>query len=118
MSNEAQSSIDYEEFRHTPEFQQLKRRYRGFVFPLTAAFMVWFLGYVALAAFAHDFMAIPVPGFVNLGMLLGLLQFVSTFVITMWYVRFANKKLDPLTTDLRAELESRDATSTTEEGQL
>ena len=117
MSNEAQSPIDYEEFRRTPEFQQLKRRFRRFVFPLTVAFMVWFLGYVVLAAFAPDIMAIPIPGVVNLGMLLGLLQFVSTFVITMSYVSFANKRLDPVTTALRAELEAREATAGTTGGE-
>lgn len=117
MSNEARSSIDYEEFRESPEFQQLKRRYRRFVFPLAVAFMVWFLGYVLLAAFAHDLMATPIPGFVNLGMLLGLAQFVTTFAITMWYVSFANRRLDPVTTQLRAELESREASQPSSEGE-
>lgn len=98
-------AIDYEAFQARPEFQAYKQRFRRFVFPLTAAFMLWFLLYVLLAAYAHDFMATPVPVFVNMGILLGLLQFVSTFAITMWYVSFANKRLDPLTEDLRAELE-------------
>lgn len=110
MSNDTHSSepsdaIDYEVFQSSPEFQAYKKRFRNFVFPLTAAFMLWFLVYVLLAAYAHDFMATPVPIFVNMGILLGLLQFVSTFAITMWYVSFANKKLDPMTESLRAELE-------------
>lgn len=99
------ATIDYEAFQARPEFQEYKRRFRRFVFPLTAAFMVWFLLYVLLAAYAHDFMATPVPVFVNMGILLGLLQFVSTFAITMWYVSYANRRLDPSTEALRAELE-------------
>ncbi len=115
MSNETHAPdtgdpIDYEAFQATPEFQAYKRRFRRFVFPLTVAFMVWFLVYVLLAAYAHDFMATPVPVFVNMGILLGLLQFVTTFAITMWYVSFANKKLDPMTENLRAELEGLAAT--------
>ncbi|MFV0435031.1 MAG: DUF485 domain-containing protein [Leucobacter sp.] len=96
--------IDYEAFQARPEFQAYKRRQRGFIFPLTAVFMIWFFAYVLLAAYAHEFMAAPLLG-MNVGLWLGLLQFVSTFAITMSYVRFANKKLDPETAKLRAELE-------------
>ena len=38
----------------------------------------------------------------------GLLQFVSTFAITIWYVRYANRRLDPLAEQLRDELEGGD----------
>lgn len=102
------SPIDYEEFQSRPEFLEMKRRFRNFVFPLTAAFMLWFLLFVLLGAYAHDFMATPLLG-LNVGLWLGLLQFVSTFAITMWYVSFANKKIDPLTVELRSELEAMDA---------
>ena len=48
----------------------------------------------------------PVPGdeFV---IVLGLGQFLTTFVITMVYVRFANRRLDPISTSIRADLESQ-----------
>lgn len=96
--------IDYEAFQARPEFQEYKRRFRSFAFPLTIAFMVWFLLYVVLAAFAHELMAQPFLG-LNVGLWLGLGQFVSTFGITMWYVSFANRRLDPATEQLRVELE-------------
>ena len=51
-----------------------------------------------LGAFAHDFMAIKVWGNINVGLLIGLGQFVTTFVITGLYVRFANRELDPRAT--------------------
>lgn len=104
MSEEHSHEIDYEEFQRRPEFQDFKRRLRTFVFPLTAAFMVWFLGFVLLGAFAHDFMARPLLG-LNVGLWLGLAQFATTFVITMTYVHFANTRLDPRSARLRAELE-------------
>ncbi|MGW9021006.1 DUF485 domain-containing protein [Leucobacter chromiiresistens] len=97
--------IDYVAFQARPEFYELKHRFRRFVFPLAAAFMLWFLLYVVLAAFAHDFMATPMLG-MNVGLWFGLAQFVTTFAITMAYVRFANRRLDPRTTALRAELEA------------
>jgi hypothetical protein len=53
-------------------------------------------------------MSIKVWGNINLGLLLGLLQFVSTFGITAWYVRHANKKLDPAAEAIRSEIEHHD----------
>lgn len=99
----------YLEVQASPEFQELRSRLRRFVFPMTAFFIVWYGVYVLLGAFAHDFMAIQVFGNVNLGLIIGLGQFLSTFVITGLYVRFANRELDPraavIRTDLEAELE-------------
>ncbi len=45
-----------------PEFQELRRTLRRFVFPTTAFFLIWYATYVILGAFAHDFMAIKVWG--------------------------------------------------------
>ncbi|MGW4097057.1 DUF485 domain-containing protein [Mycobacterium sp. NPDC004974] len=89
----------------SPEFQELRTRLRRFVFPMTAFFLLWYALYVALGAFAHDFMAIPVFGNINVGLLIGLGQFLTTFLITGLYVRFANKELDPRATAIREELE-------------
>jgi uncharacterized membrane protein (DUF485 family) len=50
-------------------------------------------------------MARPVAGRVNLGIVLGLAQFVTTFAITMWYVSYANRVLDPQAASLREELD-------------
>lgn len=110
---EERAPIDYEAFQARPEFLEYKRRFRRFVFPLAVAFMVWFLLYVLLAAYAHDFMAQPFLG-LNVGLWLGLAQFVTTFAITMWYVSFANRRLDPASTGLRAELEGIEAGAVTD----
>ena len=89
----------------SPQFQDLRNRLRRFVFPMTALFLTWYLSYVLLGAYAHDFMAQKVFGNVNVGLLLGLGQFVSTFLITGLYVRFANRELDPRAAAIREELE-------------
>ncbi|MGH3526470.1 MAG: DUF485 domain-containing protein, partial [Pseudonocardiaceae bacterium] len=39
------------------DFAMLRQRFRGFVFPMTAFFLSWYLLYVALAAFAPHYMA-------------------------------------------------------------
>ena len=89
----------------SPEFQTLKRRLRIFVFPMTALFLGWYALYVVLADYAHDFMATKVVGNINVGLILGLLQFVSTFAITGLYVWYADRKLDPIADRLRDEIE-------------
>ena len=89
----------------SPEFQELRSKLRRFVFPMTAFFLLWYSLYVLLGAFAHDFMAIKVIGNINVGLLMGLGQFVTTFAITGIYVRFANRELDPRAAAIRAELE-------------
>ncbi|MGW6336924.1 DUF485 domain-containing protein [Nocardia rhamnosiphila] len=96
---------DFVTAQASPEFQELRNRLRRFIFPMAALFLLWYLGYVLLGAYAHDFMATPVFGEINIGLLLGLGQFVSTFLITGLYVRFANRELDPRAAALRAELE-------------
>lgn len=99
------ADIDFPAAQRSPEFQELRKTHRGFVFPLAIAFLVWYLLYVVLAMYAPQLFAIQVVGNVNLGVVLGLLQFVTTFAITGAYVAFANSKLDPKATAIRERLE-------------
>lgn len=81
--------------QESPEFQRLRRTLRVFVFPMTAFFLSWYGLYVLLGVFATDFMATKVWGNINVGLILGLLQFVSTFAITGAYIWYATNRLDP-----------------------
>ena len=91
--------------QEAPEFQDLRKRYRGWVLPVAAGALVWYFAYVALAAYAPDFMARPVIGNVNIGLIAGLLQFVTTFGITALYIRYADRVLDPVSSRIRDEFE-------------
>lgn len=99
------TAADFVAAQASPEFQELRNRLRRFVFPMTGLFLAWYVVYVLLGAYAHDFMAHKVFGNINVGLLLGLGQFVSTFAITALYVRFADREIDPRAAALRAELE-------------
>jgi uncharacterized membrane protein (DUF485 family) len=99
------ADVDFPAAQRSPEFQELRKTHRGFVFPLAVAFLVWYLLYVVLAMYVPQLFAIRVVGNVNLGVILGLLQFVTTFAITGAYVSFANRKLDPKATAIRERLE-------------
>jgi uncharacterized membrane protein (DUF485 family) len=89
------SGPDYVSIQASEEFQALRSRFRRFVFPMTLLFIVWYLVYVILAAYFHDFMSKPVFGEVNVGILFGVGQFISTAVIMAAYVLFAKRRLDP-----------------------
>jgi uncharacterized membrane protein (DUF485 family) len=101
----AVSGQEYLAVQASPEFQELRSRLRRFVFPMSALFLLWYSLYVVLGAFAHDFMATKVWGDINVGLIVGLGQFASTFIITAIYVRFANRELDPRAKAIRDKLE-------------
>lgn len=90
----------------SPQFRSLRASHRRFVVPMTVIFLVWFLVYVILSIYAPAFMGMRVIGNVSLGIILGLLQFVTTFGITALYVVFANRSLDGQAAALRADLEA------------
>lgn len=108
---ESDGRIDYIAVEESDRFQGLKRMQRSFIFPLAAFFLVWYFAYVLLAAFAVDFMSQRVWGDITVGLLLGLGQFVTTFAITMAYVSFANRKLDPIATEIREDLEKAEVSA-------
>jgi uncharacterized membrane protein (DUF485 family) len=92
--------------KKSPEFQDLRRRYRRWVLPVTAVSLLWYFLYVALAAYATDFMGTKLFGNINVGLVMGLLQFVTTFGVTSAYVRYADRVLDPLSARIREQMEA------------
>lgn len=107
MSNDArrQAEDPYLALQSTAEFQELRRKFRGFVFPMTGFFLAWYFLYVLLSIFAGGFMGTRAFGNITIGLLLGLGQFVTTFAITFIYARWANREFDPLADRLGARLD-------------
>ena len=105
-SSRLPASDVYVAVEHSPEFAGLRKTYRGWVFPATAAFFLWYSLYVIMSAYARDFMSTKLFGHINVALVFGLLQFVSTFGIAWAYARFANRKLDPTASKLRGEIEA------------
>jgi uncharacterized membrane protein (DUF485 family) len=96
----------YVAVQQSAEFASLRKAFRSFVFPMTVAFLAWYLLYVVLSAFARDFMSTKLVGNINVAFVFGILQFVSTFGIAILYSRYAARRLDPTAQKLRAELEN------------
>ncbi|AXO38474.1 DUF485 domain-containing protein [Micromonospora chalcea] len=90
--------------QRSDEFAGLRRALRGFIFPMTVAFFLWYALYVILSAYARGFMGTKLIGNINVALVFGLLQFVSTFVIAWLYSRFANRRIDPVADRIRDEM--------------
>ncbi len=106
----------YDELAARPEFAELRARYRRFIIPATVGFLLWYGLYVLMSIFAHDFMSTKVIGNINIALLFGLLQFLTTFIIAALYSRYSNANLDPLarqlTEDYHRTLDARTDTDT------
>lgn len=97
---------DYVEVQQSEEFSELRRSYRSFAFPLTIAFVIWYLLYVLLSNYAGGFMGTQVVGHINVAFVFGIAQFASTFLIAWWYSRHAATKLDPKAEAIKNRLET------------
>ncbi|MFF8277055.1 DUF485 domain-containing protein [Streptomyces lateritius] len=91
----------YLEVQRSPAFQEVRSRYRRFVIPAAIAFLLWYLAYVVAATAAPGLMARPVSGAINVAMLAGLGQFLSTFILTWAYARHARLRRDRAALELR-----------------
>ena len=101
----------YDELHDSADFIELRRRFRAFALPATLAFLAWYLLYVVMSNWAHDFMSHQLWGNINVALVFGLLQFLTTFLLAWVYSRYSTSRLDPLARKLDeqyiAELEGR-----------
>ncbi|MFE7070511.1 DUF485 domain-containing protein [Streptomyces sp. NPDC057620] len=97
----ARAADVYLEVQRSAAFQEVRGRYRRFVIPAVAVFFTWYVAYVVTATTAPDFMARPVVGAVNVAMVAGLGQFLTTFLFTWAYARHARLRRDRAALDLR-----------------
>jgi uncharacterized membrane protein (DUF485 family) len=96
-----------------PEMVELERRHNRFVWPVTAFFLVYYLSLNVLAGVAPELMGRKLFGEFTFGYLFALSQFLMAFVVAWAYTRYAKRRLDPLSADLRDRLgavESREVT--------
>ncbi|MFG3285863.1 DUF485 domain-containing protein [Streptomyces sp. NPDC048111] len=92
--------------QQSAEFGELRRAHRSFAFPLTIAFIVWYLLYVLLSSYAGGFMGTKVIGNINVAFVFGLAQFLTTFLIAWFYARHAAARLDPRAEAIRNRMEA------------
>ncbi|MBK3627428.1 DUF485 domain-containing protein [Streptomyces sp. MBT49] len=91
----------YLEVQRSAAFQEVRSRYRRFVVPAATGFFLWYVAYVVTATTVPGLMARPVVGAVNVALLAGLGQFLSTFLLTWAYARHARLRRDRAALELR-----------------
>ncbi|MFC9127554.1 DUF485 domain-containing protein [Streptomyces sp. NPDC057099] len=99
------SPEEFAEVQESAEFGELRRSYRSFAFPLTVAFIAWYLLYVLLSNYAGGLMGTKLFGNINVAFVLGIAQFITTFLIAWWYSRHAAAKLDPKAEAIKSRME-------------
>ena len=78
------------------EFAELRRRFRSFVFPMTALFLAWYFLYVLLSTYAPDFMSTEgARQHQRRAASSACCSSSRRSSITILYVRWADRELDP-----------------------
>ena len=113
MPSETTSSEKYLAVQSSDEFAGLRRALRSFVFPMTVAFFLWYALYVLLSAYARGFMGVKLVGNLNVALLFGLLQFVTTFLIAWYCSKYGAARVDPIADKIKADLEAAPPSTTT-----
>lgn len=90
------TSVDWEAAENSPEFKELIRKKKTFVLPATIFFFAWYFGYIILSGYAPEFMAESIYEGFTLGYAIALTQFIMVWVLSVWYVRKADRDFDPL----------------------
>ncbi len=92
----SEPEIDWIAAERSPEFRELIAKKRRFVVPATIFFLGWYLGFIALAGYAPDFMGESIYEGFTVGYALALTQFVMVWVLGVMYIRKADRDFDPL----------------------
>lgn len=84
-----------------PRYQELKAKRSSFGWMLTIAMLVVYYGFIVLVAFNKPFLASRLgAGVMTVGMPIGLGVILFTVLITVYYVRRANREFDALTEEV------------------
>src|SRR5687768_2471416 len=80
---------NWSEAERDPEFRELVTAKRGFIFPATAFFIVYYFALPVLVGYWPELMARDVIGQMNVAYLFALSQFGMAWIIMAMYVRRA-----------------------------
>ncbi|WP_304450960.1 DUF485 domain-containing protein [Nocardiopsis sp. YSL2] len=97
----ADAAYAWERLSVDPRFVKLRRRFALQVAVLVSLFLLSYLTYLLLSAYARDVMSYQVADSVNVALLLGIGQFLLTFVLAWAFGRFSARAIDPLAAEIR-----------------
>ena len=102
--SEDRNFVHYVAMGHGRGFLRLHKKFARSTWLIVVLFLGWYGCYIGMSAFARNVMEIRVLGNINLGLVLGVLQFASTFLLAWARARYSRIALDPLADRLRAEI--------------
>src|SRR5687768_4451253 len=83
------SAAEWEAIERDEQFRELVRAKRGFIFPATIFFIVYYFALPVLVGYWPEAMSRDVVGEVNVAYLFALSQFVMAWIIMAMYVKRA-----------------------------
>jgi uncharacterized membrane protein (DUF485 family) len=98
----------FAELQALPDVRELRAARRGPVLRAAGSVLGLYVLNALLANEARGLMALPLPGVVNVGLALGLLQCGAAIWATQWYVRYARTEIDPLGVHVCRAFEQRE----------
>jgi uncharacterized membrane protein (DUF485 family) len=87
--------MDWDRVERSDEFQALAGARRRVVAPLLALFVVWYGGFLVLAAYARGFMAETIYRGFTVAYAAALSLVLMTWLIAFLYLRAARRTIDP-----------------------
>lgn len=88
----------------SPRFLDLARRKDRICLILTLVTLVAYYGFISLIAFRRDLVAIKLSPHVNVGIPIGIGVIVLSWLLTGFYVWWANRRYDRIVSEVRASL--------------
>ena len=85
----------YDDLRRHPGLPRAAQALSRLRVPGHGRVPAWYLLYVVMSMWAHDFMSTQVFGNINVALVFGLLQFVTTFLLAWLYSRFSTDNARP-----------------------
>ena len=97
----ANAAHAFERISVDPRFVKLRRRFALQSVLLVSSFLLSYLSYLVLSAYARGFMGIEIVDSVNVALVMGIGQFLLAFVLAWAFGRFSERAIDPLAEEIR-----------------
>lgn len=91
-----------------PRFVKLRRRFALQAGVLVGSFLISYMSYLLLSAYARDFMSVQIVDSINVALVMGIGQFLLTFVLAWAFSRFSTRSIDPLAEEIRDHARAED----------
>lgn len=91
-----------------PRFLKLRRRFALQFTLLVTTFLGGYMAYLFLSAYARDFMRVQIFDSINVALILGIGQFLLTFVLAWVFSRTSARVIDPLAEEIRDRARDED----------